>query len=104
MLGTGWYDVHSLAVWYFERAPWRAAPKVKMNLRLTYDDGSTETIATDDTWKTSTGPIVYDSIYGGETYDATKEVPGWNKPGFDDNALVCCNGAQSRQAASSSRR
>ena len=28
ILGTGWYNVHTRAVWYFDKAPWRAAPKL----------------------------------------------------------------------------
>ncbi len=39
-------------------------------------------IVTDSHWKTSTGPILFDSIYGGETYDARLEKPGWDKPGL----------------------
>ena len=29
---------------------------------------------------TQKGPVVYDSIYHGETYDARKEIPHWNMP------------------------
>jgi alpha-L-rhamnosidase len=85
MLGTGWYNVHTKAVWYFDKAPWRAAPKVLVELRVEYADGRTETIAGDTTWKTSTGPIVYDSIYGGETHDARQEKPGWDTASYDDH-------------------
>lgn len=85
ILGNGWYNVHTKAVWYFDRAPWRAAPKLLLELRLEYEDGRTETIATDTTWKTSTGPILWDSIYGGETYDARQEKPGWDAAGYDDS-------------------
>ena len=31
----------------------------------------------------SPGPVVAADIYAGETYDATKERPGWSAPGFD---------------------
>ena len=86
ILGTGWYNVHSLAVWGFDKAPWRAAPKLLLELRVTYDDGSSETIVSNETWKTSTGPITYDSIYGGESYDARLERSGWDTASFDDSA------------------
>ncbi len=85
MLGTGWYDVHTRAVWDFHKAPWRAAPKLLMHLRVEYADGRTETIVSDSRWTTSTGPIVFDSIYGGETYDAQAEKPGWDLPDYDDS-------------------
>ncbi|PRY55590.1 alpha-L-rhamnosidase [Arcticibacter pallidicorallinus] len=60
-------------------------PKMLLNLELTYTDGTTETITTDDTWKvTADGPIRSNNEYDGEEYDATKEMPGWNRTGFDD--------------------
>jgi alpha-L-rhamnosidase len=85
LLGTGWQNVHTRAVWYFDKAPWRAAPKALLELRVEYEDGGAETIVTDGTWKTTAGPILYDSIYGGQTYDARKELAGWDAPGYDDS-------------------
>jgi len=40
----------------------------------------------DGTWKAAAGPVVGDSVYDGETYDARKELPGWSLPGYDDSA------------------
>ena len=85
VLGTGWYNVHTKAVWDFHKAPWRSAPKLLMQLRVEYADGTIETIATDSRWLTSTGPITFDSIYGGETYDARLEKPGWDTAEYDDS-------------------
>ena len=31
------------------------------------------------------GPIIYDSIYNGETYDARLEKLGWSSAGYDDS-------------------
>ena len=59
-------------------------------LEVTYADGTRETITTDDTWKSSTGPIRNSSIYNGETYDARLEMPGWSVAGFDDNGWSGC--------------
>ena len=51
---------------------------------LTYADGTVETVGTDATWKSYTnGPWVETDNQNGETYDATKEVPGWTEPGLD---------------------
>ena len=83
-LGTGWYNFHPLAVWYFDRAPWRNSPRLLMDLRVEYVDGRSEVIASDPSWKTSTGPIIYDSVYSGETYDARLEKPGWDTAAYDD--------------------
>lgn len=56
-----------------------------LQLHVNYADGSEEVIVTDDSWLTSTGPIVYSDIYNGETYDALLEQEGWNRPGFISN-------------------
>ena len=86
LLGNGWYNHQSTAVWYFHEAPWRARPSFCMDLRITYDDGSVETIATDKQWKTTLSPVIFNSIYTAEHYDARKEIPGWNEPGYLDTA------------------
>jgi alpha-L-rhamnosidase len=52
---------------------------------VTYQDGRTETIGTDPSWKVTTGPILMSEIYHGETYDARLEIPGWSAAGFDDS-------------------
>lgn len=62
-------------------------PAVKLLVKLKYKDGSRENIYTDDNWKETTGPIVFNNIYGGDTYDARYEVEGWNTVGFDDRQL-----------------
>lgn len=54
-------------------------------LQINYADGSSETILSDNSWKVSTGPILYSDIYNGEIYDARNEMPGWSKPDFDDS-------------------
>ncbi len=60
-------------------------PLVMAMLVIDYVDGSTETLVTDDLWKANTGPIVYDNVYAGETYDARLERIGWNRVGYDDS-------------------
>jgi hypothetical protein len=60
------------------------APKLIAQLDVRYADGSSETIATDRRWKVERGPVVFDSTYGGEDYDARREPNGWRMPRFDD--------------------
>jgi alpha-L-rhamnosidase len=85
ILGNGWYNHQSLAVWDFDKAPWRNRPAFCMDLRIVYTDGTEETIVSEQDWKTSAGPITYNSIYTGEHYDARLEQDGWNKAHFDDS-------------------
>ncbi len=85
LLGNGWYNHQSSSGWYFDRAPWRNRPAFCMDLRITYDDGSTEIVTSGKDWKTSLGPVIFNSIYTAEYYDARLEQPGWNTVGFDDS-------------------
>ncbi|WP_295771609.1 alpha-L-rhamnosidase [uncultured Mucilaginibacter sp.] len=86
LLGNGWYNHQSTAVWFFDKTPWRARPKFCMDVRVTYADGTTEIISTDNTWKTSHGPLTFNSIYTAEHYDARLEQNGWNTTSFIDTA------------------
>lgn len=85
VLGNGWYNHQSMAVWNFDRAPWRQRPAFCLDLRIVYEDGSVQVVATDDSWKTHSGPVVFNSIYTGEHYDSRNEIPGWSIAGFDDS-------------------
>lgn len=61
-------------------------PKMALQLNVEYEDGSKETIKTDESWKfTPHGPIRANNEYDGEIYDARKEMPHWNDVGFDDS-------------------
>ena len=84
LLGNGWYNHQSTAVWDFHKAGWRARPRFLMNLRITYDDNTIETIVTGKNWKTSLSPTVFNSIYTAEHYDSRNEQNGWDTPAFDD--------------------
>lgn len=62
------------------------APAVRLLLKVTYEDGTQENIVSSENWKNSTGPIVFDNIYGGDIYDARYEINGWNTLKFNDRA------------------
>jgi len=85
ILGNGWYNHQSLGVWDFHNAPWRNRPTFCLDLRITYTDGTTEVISTDTSWKTSSGGVIFNSIYTAEHYDAREEQKGWSTPDFDDS-------------------
>jgi alpha-L-rhamnosidase len=54
-------------------------------LDVKYSDGTSESIVSDGSWKSSTGSIVYDEIYNGETIDSRLEKKGWTLSGYDDS-------------------
>ncbi|MCX2452597.1 family 78 glycoside hydrolase catalytic domain [Pedobacter sp. PLR] len=84
LLGNGWYNHQAIAVWNFDKAPWRARPAFCLDLRITYEDGTTALVSSDGGWKTSSGPVVLNNIYTAEHYDARLEQPGWNNINFND--------------------
>lgn len=66
-------------------ADWGENIAFQAKLVLQYEDGSRQTIITDDTWKAFTdGPIRNDDMFLGEYYDATKEQNGWCSDEYSD--------------------
>ena len=86
LLGNGWYNTQTKAVWYFEKAPWRKTPRLLMDIRLEYEDGAVDFVSTDESWKFSEGAMRFNSLYAGEIYDARLEQDGWASAEFDDSA------------------
>jgi alpha-L-rhamnosidase len=61
-------------------------PKAMVQLNVEFQDGSRQSIVSDESWKLTTGgPIRANNEYDGEVYDARKELAGWDRPGFDDS-------------------
>lgn len=86
VLGNGFYnEIQPVTVWTFENARWRGRARMICELHIKYRDGSTQVVNSDETWKTADGPYVHNNIYSGDDYDATREIAGWEKPGFDDS-------------------
>jgi alpha-L-rhamnosidase len=60
-------------------------PKLRLQLRLEYADGTVVEIVSDESWKmTTNGPIVANNVFDGEEYDARLAFRGWSEPGFYD--------------------
>jgi len=60
-------------------------PKLLFQMRVEYEDGSVQDVVSDTDWKLTTdGPVLANSEYDGEEYDARKEQADWSRPGFDD--------------------
>ncbi|MDD3108182.1 MAG: glycoside hydrolase family 78 protein [Alistipes sp.] len=93
-LGNGWYNEQTPAVWNFHQAPWRNRPRMLCELRLTYEDGTTDVVASDSSWMTATGPILFDNLYVGTIYDARLEQPGWSSVGYDTKDWVKAQATQ----------
>jgi alpha-L-rhamnosidase len=81
MLGNGMYNVEKYAGRYTKRVGTFGQPKLILQLKLTFTDGSEQIIVSDSSWHCRSGPIVLSSAYGGEDFDARLEPEGWDRPG-----------------------
>ena len=84
ILGNGWYNSHTPEVWHFDKAIWRDYPKLMLDLEA---DGQI-ILGSDTSWKSTTGPIVFDGLRNGETYDARLELGDWLSPNYDDQTWL----------------
>ena len=60
-------------------------PMNKTIIEINFTDGTQQLICSDASWKSSTGPIVFDNVYAGETYDSRLEMNAWTTMNFDDS-------------------
>ncbi|MHC4356529.1 MAG: family 78 glycoside hydrolase catalytic domain, partial [Planctomycetota bacterium] len=84
MLGNGMYNVPGGRYTKFKGT--FGPPKLICRMDVTFTDGSTDGIVSDETWRCTPGPITFTCIFGGEDYDARRQQSGWDGPGFDDRA------------------
>jgi alpha-L-rhamnosidase len=77
LLGRGWY-AGRLPFGTKKKGPYGKDPELLLQLEVTYEDGSSDTIVSDGKWEgTFDGPVLSSSIYDGESYDARKEATDW---------------------------
>jgi alpha-L-rhamnosidase len=77
MLGNGWWG---------QPAGYRGNRTVLFKLSIETQFGNKTFVVSDTkTWLGKNGPIIFDSVYDGETYDARLEEPGWTLPGFNND-------------------
>ena len=90
-LGSGWY--RGYVAFEGNKNSYGKDLALLLQINLTYEDGSTETIATDNTWKSSTGAVRSSEIYNGELYDAREGKAGLGNCCFQRWRLVGRDGA-----------
>ncbi len=92
IVAEGWYSGYvgyGLLVGYGPyktgRSFYGKTPALLAQIEVEMEDGSRMIVATDKTWKVSTGPELEADLIMGESYDARKEIAGWDRAGFDDS-------------------
>lgn len=83
MLGSGWYRGN---IGFRNSVNFYGSDIALLcQIDITLSDGSTQSIISDGSWKSSTGAVRYSEIYHGEIYDARLEKKGWTIPGYDES-------------------
>jgi alpha-L-rhamnosidase len=86
LLGNGWY-CGRVQCWPPDLCLYGFEPRLKAQLEIEFADGRRQVVATDEAWQgTTDGPLRFSGIYEGETYDARKELSGWDAAGFAPDA------------------
>jgi alpha-L-rhamnosidase len=80
---TGMLDAGANAVGVMLGEGWFASRAAIVQIEVEMPGNKKAIIVSDSNWKATQGPIVSDSIYNGETFDARREMPGWDRAGFD---------------------
>lgn len=81
-LGNGFQNNPGGYIWDFQKTPWQGAPLFSLCLEM--ERGETkESLISDESFLTAPSPICFDDLRIGEIYDARKELPGWNLPGYN---------------------
>jgi hypothetical protein len=84
LLGNGFYNVQGGR--YRKLQISFGAPTLMFELHIDYADGTSEVVASDESWRYELSPVTFNCIYGGESYDARLERSGWNMAKYDDSA------------------
>ncbi len=82
-LGSGWY--RGYIGFSGQQNFYGKKLALLFQLNITYADGSIATVVSDETWKSSTGPIRSSEIYNGESIDDREIKQGWALSGYDDS-------------------
>ena len=80
LVANGWYAGH-IGNGGFQ--VWGTVPALLAQLEITYTDGSSERVVTDETWREHPSPLLASDFMLGESYDARLELAGWDRPGPD---------------------
>lgn len=91
-LGNGMQNCPGGVIWDLDSARFTASVRTAFAIEYALGDSKT-VIEADTSVKTHPSPVYFDDLRSGCRYDATRELPGWSSPDYDDstwaNALLC---------------
>ncbi len=83
LLGNGYMNPFGGEVWDFHLSAWMGVPRLALDFVAECENETVSFIA-DNQFRCHSSPILFDELRSGEVYDATRELDGWNRPGYSD--------------------
>jgi alpha-L-rhamnosidase len=81
--------------WYAGRLTWTGRSKfygeelgASAQLEVTFADGTTQLVVTDETWAAGPSAVLANDLYDGQTIDARLRDDDWSRPGFHGREWV----------------
>lgn len=82
VLTDGWYrGAYGIGLW---QDSWGTRTALSAMVRITYEDGTVETVPTDASWFSADGPVKEADLFYGEVYDARVESAIWSAPQWEN--------------------
>ncbi len=88
LFNSFWHNPNAPAGRYNKGGPQRTVAEPYLlcaEITLTKTDGSVSRIGSDASWHIADGPVTFSHIFAGEDFDARRQLPGWDRTGFDDH-------------------
>lgn len=83
MVGTGWYSGYvgpSRKHSYYGNEEF-----LLLEAHFKYKNGTKFVITSDETWKVTTGPVIYADILHGQLFYEDRQLINWMEPGYNDS-------------------
>jgi len=102
LLGDGWYAGRlgmSDGLIQTLRGVYGSKPYLLAQIEIELTNGQRMRVVTDDSWQVSqAGPLRSSDLLDGEIYDARRELPGWDQPGYDTSGWLAAGTSSPRPA------
>ncbi len=89
LFNSFWHNPNPPAGRYNKGGPQREVTKPYLlwaEITVEQKEGLVMRINSDASWRTAEGPFTFTHIFAGEDFDARRQLPGWDRAGFDDAA------------------
>lgn len=91
LFNSFWHNPNPPAGRYNKGGPQRTVAEPYLlcaEIIATQKDGSVARVGSDASWRTADGPVTFSHLFAGEDFDARRQLPGWDRAGFDDRAWL----------------